>query len=300
MNRKLQESQNEGIGQEVKTKIMAMQRGEITEYFIYERLSQSVRDDHNKNILQRIAKDELSHHNIWKRYTQARVKPSQFKIWLYYLISRVFGLTFGIKLMERGEAQAQEKYAQIGKSVSEALDIAEEENIHERELISLIDEERLKYTADMARGLNVALVELTGLLAGLTLALPEKNLILITGLIAGLAMVLSVASTEYLGTRTGRGFHSPFKAVFYGGMTNMIAFVLLIFPYFIFDNVFFSLGFMIFNAIVLLFVFSFYISVVKEIPLRKRFSEMVLVSMGVAVLAFLIGFLARTFLHVEI
>ena len=285
---------------EVKSKILTMQKGEITEHFIYQKLAESVKDTHNRNVLQRIAKDELGHHNLWERYTGERPHPSRLKTWLYYLISRVFGLTFGIKLMELGEEQAQAAYAEIAQFVPVASNVARDENRHERQLISLIDEERLRYTADMVRGLNVALVELTGTLAGLTLALPESDLIILAGLITGAAMVLSVASTEYLATKSGEGGHSPLKAVLYGGLANVITFVFLLFPYFIFHNVYMSMGLMIFNAIVVVFLFSFYISVAKEISFRRRFSEMVLISLGVAALAFAIGYLARTLLHINI
>ncbi len=285
---------------EVKSKILTMQKGEITEHFIYEKLAKSVKDPHNRSVLQRIAKDELGHHDLWQQYTGEKAHPSRFKIWLYYLVSRVFGLTFGIKLMEEGEEKAQVAYAEIANFVPAASDIARDEHRHERQLIRLIDEERLRYTADIVRGLNVALVELTGTLAGLTLALPDSELIVLAGLITGTVMVLSVASTEYLATKSGEGGRSPLKAVLYGGLTNIVTFLFLLFPYLIFDNVYLSLGVMIFNAIVVVFLFSFYISVAREISFRKRFSEMVLLSLGVAALAFVIGYLARMFLHLNI
>ncbi len=285
---------------DVKSKILTMQRGEITEYFIYRRLASSVKNPHNQNVLRRIAKDELGHHNLWQEHTGEKASPSRLKIWLYYIISRVFGLTFGIKLMEEGEEKAQLAYAEIAQFVPEASQIANDEHRHERELIRLIDEERLLYAADVVRGLNVALVELTGTLAGLTLALPESKLIILAGLITGAAMVLSVASTEYLGAKSGTGGRSPIKAVLYGSVANIITFVLLLFPYFIFANVYIALGVMIFNAILVVFLFSFYISVAREISFRRRFSEMALASFGVAALAFLIGYLARTLLHINI
>jgi VIT1/CCC1 family predicted Fe2+/Mn2+ transporter len=285
---------------EIKSKILTMQKGEITEHFIYEKLAKSVKDSHNQSVLQRIAKDELGHHDLWQQYTGEKAHPSRFKIWLYYLVSRVFGLTFGIKLMEEGEEKAQVAYAEIANFVPAASDIARDEHRHERQLIRLIDEERLRYTADIVRGLNVALVELTGTLAGLTLALPDSGLIVLVGLITGTVMVLSVASTEYLATKSGEGGRSPFKAALYGGLTNIVTFLFLLFPYLIFDNVYLSLGVMIFNAIVVVFLFSFYISVAREISFRKRFSEMVLLSLGVAALAFVIGYLARMFLHLNI
>ncbi|HET6478334.1 MAG TPA: VIT1/CCC1 family protein [Dehalococcoidales bacterium] len=285
---------------DVQSKILAMQRGEITEYFIYQRLAKSVKDSHNRDVLKRIARDELGHHNLWQQHTGEKASPSRFKIWFYYLISRVFGLTFGIKLMEEGEEKAQVAYNEIAHFVPEASKIASDEHRHEQALVRLIDEERLHYAADVVRGLNVAIVELTGTLAGLTLALPESNLIVLAGLITGAAMVLSVASTEYLGAKSGGGSRSPLKAVLYGGLTNVVTFIFLLFPYLIFDNVYLSLGVMIFNAIVVVFLFSLYISIAREISFRRRFSEMALASLGVAALAFLIGYLARTFLHLNV
>jgi VIT1/CCC1 family predicted Fe2+/Mn2+ transporter len=285
---------------EVKNKILTVQQAEVTEYIIYGKLSESIKGTHNKSILKRIANDELEHHNFWKRYTGEGASPKKWKVWLYYVIARVFGITFGIKLMEEGEEKAQKTYAEIARSVPVALDIAQDEDRHEKELIGLIDEERLKYTSDIVRGLNVALVELTGTLAGLTLALPETRLIIMTGLILGIVMVLSVASTEYLGTVSGEGTRSPFKAVLYGGLANIFAVLFLIFPYLIFSNIYLSLGIMIVNAVIVIFLFSFYISVAKEISFLKRFREMVLVSLGVAALAFVIGLLARTYLHIEV
>ena len=288
------------LDQATKKRLLSAQRAEITEHFIYEKLSQSTKDPHNKGILKRISSDELEHHNVWKEYTGEDVKPDRLKIWMYYLISRILGLTFGIKLMERGEEQAQETYQEISKVVPAAKDIAREEDEHEKQLIGLIDEERLKYTGDIVRGMNVALVELTGVLAGLTLAIPNTRLILTVGLITGIAMTLSLASTEYLATRTGEGIRSPFKAVVYAGLANIFTVLFLVFPYFIFTNIYFSLGLMLLNAIIIIFLFSFYISVAKDISFWKRFPEMVLISLGVAALAFGIGLLARIFLHVEI
>lgn len=288
------------LDQATKKKLLSAQRAEITEHFIYEKLSQSTKDSHNKEILKRISSDELEHHNVWKEYTGEDVKPAKLKILMYYLISRILGITFGIKLMEKGEEQAEETYEEISKVVPAAKEIAKDEHEHEKQLIDLIDEERLKYTGDIVRGMNVALVELTGALAGLTLAIPNPRLILTAGLIIGIAMTLSLASTEYLATRTGGSIRSPFKAVVYAGFANIFTVLFLIFPYLIFANIYFSLGVMILNAIIVIFLFSFYISVAKDISFKKRFLEMSLISLGVAALAFGIGLLARIFLHVEI
>jgi VIT1/CCC1 family predicted Fe2+/Mn2+ transporter len=280
--------------------IKTAQRSEITEHIIYDKLSQSIRDTHNKRILQRISSDELKHYDFWKEYTQEDVKPDELKIWKYFLISRIFGITFGLKLMERGEELAQATYEEISKSVPAAEDILRDENEHEKQLLDLIDEERLKYIGAIVRGLSDALVELTGALSGLTLVLQNTRLIGTAGLITGIAASLSMAGSEYLATKSEEGSQSPFKASVYTGSAYLLTVLFLIFPYLLFTNYYFCLGFMIFNAIVVIFIFTFYISVARDISFRSRFLEMTLISLGIAALTFGIGFLIRTFLGIEI
>lgn len=288
------------LDQETKKAILTAQRSEITEHFIYDRLSQSIGDAHNKEILKHISSDELKHYDFWKGYTQEDVEPDRFKIWIYFSISRVFGITFGLKLMERGEGQAQVIYEEISKSVPAAKDIARDEDEHERQLLDLIDEERLKYIGAIVRGLNDALVELTGALSGLTLILQNTRLIATAGLITGIAASLSMAGSEYLGTKSEETVQDPFKASVYTGFAYLLTVLFLIFPYLLFTNYYLCLGFMIFNAIVVIFIFTFYISVARDISFRNRFLEMALISLGIAALTFGIGFLIRTFLDVEV
>lgn len=281
-------------------RLLAAQKNEITEHHIYEKLAHVVKDSHNKTILRQIAKDELAHHDFWKTHTQKTVRPSRFKIWKYYWIARIFGFTFGIKLMENNEKNAQVNYAKIGQEIPEAQKIAEDEDRHERELIDMLDEERLKYVGSMVLGLNDALTELTGALAGLTLALQNTRLIAVTGLITGIAASFSMAASEYLSIKSEKNTQSPIKAALYTGIAYIFTVFFLIFPYFIFSNVFFCLGFALFNAIIVIFIFTFYVAVAQDIPFKKRFLEMALLSISVATLTFGIGFLVRIFLNVEI
>jgi VIT1/CCC1 family predicted Fe2+/Mn2+ transporter len=53
-------------------------------------------------------------------------------------------------------------------------------------------------------------------------------------------------------------------------------------------------------AIVVISVFNYYISIVKGLSFWKRFSEMALLSLGIAVVSFAIGFVVRQFWGVEL
>jgi VIT1/CCC1 family predicted Fe2+/Mn2+ transporter len=219
---------------------------------------------------------------------------------MYFLIAKLCGTTFGIKLMERGEEKAQTTYEKISEVMPSAKDIVEDEDKHEQELIDLIDEERLRYVGSIVLGLNDALVELTGALAGLTFALQNTSLTAMAGLITGVAASLSMATSEYLSTKSEGYVKTPFKAAVYTGAAYVITVLFLIFPYFVFTVPVLCLGFTILNAVIVIFIFTFYISVAKGISFKNRFSEMVLISLGVAALTFLITFVIKIFLNVEV
>jgi VIT1/CCC1 family predicted Fe2+/Mn2+ transporter len=280
--------------------ILTSQKNEITEHIIYSKLSQAVKDKQNKEILKQISDDEKRHYHFWKKYTNKDVKPNKLKIWWYYLISRIFGITFGIKLMERGEEDAQAIYEKISEQVPSAEQIVYDEGIHEQKLVNMIDEERLKYISSIVLGLNDALVELTGVLAGFTLALQNTNLIGVTGLITGIAASLSMGASEYLSTKSEENEKIPAKAALYTTVAYVLTVLLLIFPYLILTNVYLCLGLALIDAIVIILIFTFYVSVAKEIEFKKRFLEMALISLGIAGLSFVIGYLVTTIFNVAI
>ncbi len=155
---------------------------------------------------------------------------------------------------------------------------------------------KLKYVSSIVLGLNDALVELIGILAGLTLALQEVRLIAITGFITGIAASLSMASSEYLSTKEEGDNRKPIKAAFYTGLSYFLTVVILTLPYLFFSNVYFCLISSISLSVLIIFLFNFYISKIKKISLQKRFTEMLLVSLGVAFVSFIIGYLIKIFL----
>ena len=53
-------------------------------------------------------------------------------------------------------------------------------------------------------------------------------------------------------------------------------------------------------AITIIFVFNFYISVANDYNFKRRFIEMAAISIGVATLIFIIGYLVKTFLGLKI
>jgi len=281
-------------------KITRMQQAEITEYKIYMKLADRIDDKENAKILRSIAEDELKHYNFWNERTNTNIKAQKWKVYYYYFISIIFGITFGIKLMEKGEEQAQEKYKEIVYQIEGAEKILDEEDDHEKKLLNMLQEDRLNYIGSIVLGLNDALVELTGSLAGWSFALRNTRLIALTGLIMGIAASLSMAASEYLSKKTAQEHHYALTSSLYTGGAYIITVILLILPYLLLESYLLALIFTISLAILIILIFNFYISVAKDLNFRERFFEMAGISIGVAVLSFIIGILVRTFLGIDI
>ncbi|MEI7667368.1 MAG: VIT1/CCC1 family protein [Erysipelotrichaceae bacterium] len=289
------------LSQKVLKQIEIMQVNELTEYHVYTAVAKRMKDDNNKAILIKIANDEKVHSETWKKYTNKDPKPNQFKIAWYNILNIVFGFTFTLKIMEKGEFKAAITYGELSKEAPEALKIAKEEEEHEDALILLLDEERLQYVGSMVLGLNDALVELTGTLAGLSLALKDTKLIALSGLVTGISATLSMMSSSYLSGRSD-GVAHPLKAASYTGIMYIIAVILLALPYLLFAKADYllALGVMLVVVISIIFVFTYYVSVAKNLPFKKRFIEMATISMSVAAIAFVIGLLVKQFLGISI
>ena len=276
--------------------ILKLQQNEITEQAIYMNLSKRVKKQTDKELLESIGREEGMHSNIWKKYTNKDMKPKKLKVFFYSLLSIIFGYTFVIKLMENGEKVAESTYTMLSKEVPEASKIYLDEQKHEAALIGMLDEDRLQYVGSMVLGLNDALVELTGTLAGLTFALANSRLVGLAGLITGIAASLSMAASEYLSQKSEGSDTQPLKASMYTGIAYVITVAMLIFPFFFVHSPYIALIWSMSNALLIIAIFTFFVSIVRSTNFKPMFSEMVTVSFGVATISFIIGSLANKLL----
>jgi len=280
--------------------IYIAQKNEITEYHVYSNIAKGVKDKKNRKVLLDIANEELAHYKFWESVTKKKMEPSRWTLLKYYLIFKILGFTFAIKLMEKGEDQAQINYTEISEYVPEAKQIVEEEETHEYKLINLLEEEKLGYVGSVVLGLNDALVELTGSLAGLSFALQKTNLIAAVGMITGIAASLSMAASEYLSTKVEGNNETALKASLYTGTAYIITVLFLVLPYFIFKSYLLALTTTLIIGVLIIFFFNHYISVAKDLPFKKRFWEMTFLSLGIAAFSFGIGIVIRITLGVDI
>lgn len=287
------------LDEDLRNRLLIEQRNEIVGHMVYGRLANIVEDPNNREVLGKIAEDELRHYEFLGSLTGEEVAPSRWAVSYYTFLARVLGLTFVVKLMEGGEKKAQKIYGALEESVPGIRGLIRDEEAHEHELIAMIDEERLEYIGSIVLGLNDALVELTGTLAGLSFAFQNTSIIALSGLITGVAASLSMGASEYLSTRAEDG-ENAFRAGIYTGASYILTVFLLVLPFFVFDSYLLSLPLTLIAAVLIIMVFNYYVSVAKDLDFWKQFTEMTGISLGVAALSFLVGVLINVFLGVDL
>jgi VIT1/CCC1 family predicted Fe2+/Mn2+ transporter len=281
--------------------IKRMQKNEITESVIYGKIAKFAKGEENKATLQRLSKEEAEHAKIWKKYTGEDVKPNKWTVFKYTLIAKLFGFTFAVKLMEYGELDSQKAYASIANEVPESVQIQADEEDHEKALLEMLDEEQLHYVGSMVLGMNDALVELTGALAGFTFAMQNTKLIALAGLIIGISATFSMAASEFLSARQ-EGRTDALKSCLYTGTAYLITVVLLILPYLLLSNTMYiwAMVWMLCMVIAEIAIFTYYLSVAQGDNFKAKFTEMSVISIGVAVISFGVSIAAKFLLGIDI
>jgi VIT1/CCC1 family predicted Fe2+/Mn2+ transporter len=287
----------------LKNDILRFQREELTGALLYEALAKTIKDKKNAKVLSDMAQAERGHYAFWKKISGVDVPAYGLRIFLLNLTARILGLTFALKLLEKVEKDAGEGYARVAHLVPEAVRIGQDEEAHEEALMAMIDEERLVYVGSIVLGLNDALVELTGTLAGLTFALQRGSIVAISGIITGIAAAFSMAASDYLASKA-EGNPRAKKSAIYTGVAYLVTVILLVMPYLVLPQtgkwIYLSLGITLLIAIAIIAGFNYYLAVAKSQDFKAKFLEMAAISLGVAAFSFLVGLIVRAVFGVEV
>ena len=267
---------------------------------LYAFMAKREKNEENKKLLERMSKDEKIHAEVWKSITKKNLKPNKLSILWFKILTVVMGFTFVVKTMQKKESLAQTGYEKMQEELPEATKMLEDERRHEKELYNMLDEERLHYIGAMVLGLNDALVELTGAIAGVTFALANTKLVALTGIITGVSATFSMAASNYLAERADNN-PKALKSSIYTGMAYLVTVALLVLPYLLLPTNMYALAFFIMIATVILIImfFNFYISVAKEEPFLKNFATMAIISLSVALISYVIALVARELLGID-
>ncbi len=285
----------------VQQAVLRSQKEEETGALVYDFMARREKNPENKAILARMSADEKSHAGYWQSISGKPVRADRLKVLWLKIVSRILGYTFVLKRILADEEGAVTGYDQLKAAIPDTERVQADEQRHEEELIAMLDEERLNYVGAMVLGLNDALVELTGTIAGLSFALQNTGLVALSGIITGISATLSMAASNYLAERAD-GNPNALKSSIYTGVAYVITVALLVLPYLLLPNNLWPVALICMVAVVVLVIlaFNYYISVAKGLPFKRRFIEMVSISLGVAVIAFLIGLLAKALLGVNV
>jgi VIT1/CCC1 family predicted Fe2+/Mn2+ transporter len=287
------------VDEDLRRRLLVYQRNEITEHHIYRRIARLTSLE-NRRVLEEMAACELEHYGVWRSYTGRDVEPNRILVFVYFALAVVLGFTFCARLFERWEQRDQRCYEELESRIPESARIQEDECGHEAALLGMLDERRVRYASSIVLGLSDALVELTGALAGLTLALQNTRLIALVGIVTGLAASLSMAASSYMSTETSAAGQNPLTASLYTGGAYVSTVIVLVMPYLLLGNAYAALGVMLAAAVSIIALFNFYLAIATDQPFRQRFAKMAVLSMGVAAISFLLGYLVRAAFGVDL
>lgn len=283
--------------------ILTQQQNEITEHLIYLELAKLSKDEANKKVLTEIANQELEHYNFWKNITKQEIDPDQKRINKHVFLAKTLGLSFSLRLMEMGEDESSKFYDSIKDKYPHVLDIEKQELEHEQKLINLLNDTRLNYAGSVVLGLNDALVEFTGTLAGLTFAFNNNKIVGMTGLVMGFAASLSMAASGYLSSKEEAEVNekiNPITAAIYTGSAYILTVLFLVSPYLFQDNPYVAIIIMLLMTVLIIAGYTYYISVAKNVSFKKRFLGMASISLGVSIISYGIGLLIKQVFGVEV
>ena len=156
------------------------------------------------------------------------------------------------------------------------------------------------YISSVVLGFNDALVELTGALAGFTIALENNRLIILAGITTGAAATLSMAAAEFLAKEADDTRTDSLLSAICTGIAYLITVAVLLSPYFFITQPFIALAVCLFFAGCMIFIFTWTLAKIRGTPFLPSFIKMLLVSFSVAAIAFLISWGADTYWGISV
>ncbi len=281
--------------------LLRHQQRELNNAVLYEKTARVTKDQRDRETLLSIARYERKHVEAFSAQTGRELKPKRLWIAQHMLLRKLFGYTFMIQHVEHEVKRELDVYRGQVADIPELCSILEDEEVHEKKLADILDEERLRYAGDMVLGMNDALVELTGALAGYTFAMQNTKVIAMAGLITGISATLSMTASGYLSSREVANKNAV-KSCGYTGLAYLITVALLIAPFLIapMGMHYAALGATIGIAVLIIATFNYYLSVAKGRSFKRSFFTMAAISLGVAAISFVVGLVVKNALGIEL
>ncbi|MCE4606856.1 MAG: VIT1/CCC1 family protein [Desulfurococcales archaeon] len=268
---------------------------EYKDHVIYRTLASREKNVERRMILEKLANEEYKHYLYWKKIlgVECDAKVSRLFLWVVIVSRIILGLTFTLKMLERGEEETIEEYKNYigsleGEEKQELESIIEDEVMHESSLMSQIDETVVKYMSFIVLGLADAIVEITGVHAGFLGVTSSTIVAGIAGLVVGFSAAISMASAAYLQAK--HDFErNPVSSALVTGLSYIGAVIILASPYFATYNMVLAFTVSVSFAVTLIATFTFYGSVVFDKRFLREFLESTGLMLGTAFAAYFFG-----------
>src|SRR3989344_5399772 len=276
-------------------------RHQYRDYVVYKALAKSEPDAGFRDALEAIVRFEQEDYLFWRGLSKEKhYGVNKLEILFFKIVRKVFGLVFTVKLLKQRAKNLAEAYATYSARIADTElrrrmeRLLEHESHHERQLLAQLTEGRVSVISNIVLGTNDGLVELAGAPTGFSFALQDHRLIAGAGFITGIAASMSMASSAYMQARYDTG-KDPKRAGLYTGAAYLIVVLMLTTPFLFFSEVYLSLGIMFCAVFLIVNGMSLYGAVILERNFFRQAGELFIASIGVGVVAFIVGTLFRLF-----
>lgn len=157
-----------------------------------------------------------------------------------------------------------------------------------------------QYMDAVILGLNDALVELTGALAGFSIALHNSRLIILAGITTGVAATLSMTASEFLAKEVEPGTRNAYLSAFCTGMAYLCTTAILLIPFILISQPLAALPVSFVLAALIIIAFTRTTSRIRGTSFKHDCLQMLAISFGVAVLSFFISWCAKSWWNLDI
>ena len=298
---------------------------ELEDYRLYKNLSDRAKNPELRETLERIANMEKGHARFWREFLRRRGEevPSERRRLQHSLIialGKLINPVLLVSLLELGEASAYTQYYRFLKEEGQKLSeeerdrlksIIKDELSHESSFREKVEQLGLSNVRDMVLGMNDGLVELLGVVAGLSAVYRnEPMLVGASAVVVGVAGAISMGVGAFISVRSQRQVNeavrernrilaevtgekreqteevkeNEIRSALFTGLSYLLGVVFPVSPYFFLDNSFLALSFSLLLATFVLAFVGGFIATLSGISLKKKALEMVL-SAGFASLA---------------
>jgi VIT1/CCC1 family predicted Fe2+/Mn2+ transporter len=271
----------------------------VTKIIVYKNYQAKIKNSNEKQILNNVININAQQQKILSSLRKNQVKPKRLALLFNKIFTYILGYKFMLKVEERQNIKLLKLINKLQVSNDQINELATLQEQKHIAIEKIIAKKQKTYLGSMVLGLNDALVELTGVLVGLTIALSDTKLISLSALITGISASLSMASSEFLRAKIEEDINA-YKSATYTGITYMIVVLLLVSPYLLISQAkYISLLITLIFVVLILISYSYYSAVMQRKNFKTKLILMLSISLGVATISFIIAYTIKVVLGIS-